>query len=100
MPDYQASSAVPPPLRRAPICATDLAPPVPAPIPRTILFQRKRANRRIMNEDRFVDMLRGFGEVREAPEWRMSRNDPRLSSLSLEPRHNSCIFGRGTRFDR
>ena len=44
--------------------AADLAPPVPAPVPRTILFQRKRANRRIMNEERFIDMLREFGEVR------------------------------------
>ena len=37
---------------------------MPSPVPRTIMFQRKRANRRIMNEDRFVDMLREFGEVR------------------------------------
>lgn len=41
----------------------DLAPPVPAPPPRTILFQRKRANRRILNEDMFLDVLREFGEV-------------------------------------
>ena len=42
----------------------ELPPPVPAPVPRRILFQRKRANRRIMNEDMFVSMLREFGEVR------------------------------------
>jgi len=37
---------------------------VHAPVPRRIMFQRKRANRRIMNEDVFVNMLREFGEVR------------------------------------
>ena len=42
----------------------ELPPPVPAPVPRRIMFQRKRANRRIMNEDMFVNMLREFGEVR------------------------------------
>ncbi|KAK9828787.1 hypothetical protein WJX72_002076 [[Myrmecia] bisecta] len=34
------------------------------PVPRIITFQRKRANRRIINEERFVDMLQEFGEVR------------------------------------
>ncbi len=41
----------------------DLAPPVPQPVPRTILFQQKRANRRILNEHMFLDVLREFGEV-------------------------------------
>ena len=42
---------------------TDLAPPVSQTPPRTILFQRKRANRRILNEPQFLDVLREFGEV-------------------------------------
>lgn len=41
----------------------DLAPPLPAPVPRTILYQRKRANRRILNENMFLDLLREFGKV-------------------------------------
>lgn len=44
----------------------DLPPPVPRPAPRTILFQRKRANRRILNEQMFLNVLREFGEVRVA----------------------------------
>ena len=48
----------------SPSAAAELPPPMPAPVPRRILFQRKRANRRIMNEDMFVSMLREFGEVR------------------------------------
>lgn len=32
-------------------------------MPRVITFQRKRANRRVINEDRLIDMLREFGEV-------------------------------------
>jgi hypothetical protein len=44
------------------MCA-DLPPPVPQPVPRTILFQRKRANRRILNEHMFLNVLREFGEV-------------------------------------
>lgn len=41
----------------------DLPPPMPQPAPRTILFQRKRANRRILNEHMFLNVLREFGEV-------------------------------------
>ncbi len=37
---------------------------MPRPASRTILFQRKRANRRILNEHMFLDVLREFGEVR------------------------------------
>ena len=45
----------------------DLAPPVPAPVPRTILYQRKRANRRILNEEMFLEVLAEFGKVRPLP---------------------------------
>ena len=42
----------------------DLAPPQPGrPVPRVITFQRKRANRRVINEDQLVRMLREFAEV-------------------------------------
>lgn len=41
----------------------DLPPPVPQPAPRTILFQRKRANRRILNEHMFLNVLQEFGQV-------------------------------------
>ncbi|PSC72084.1 EGF domain-specific O-linked N-acetylglucosamine transferase [Micractinium conductrix] len=34
------------------------------PVPRVITFQRKRANRRIVNEPEFLSMLAEFGEVR------------------------------------
>ena len=47
---------------------TDLPPPVPQPAPRTILFQRKRANRRILNEHMFLNVLREFGEVERPSE--------------------------------
>jgi hypothetical protein len=39
---------------------------VPAPrdkVPRLFTFQRKRANRRILNEDDVVALLRQYGEV-------------------------------------
>ncbi len=42
-------------------------PPPPARrdvIPRVITFQRKRANRRILNEDEFIEMLQEFGDVK------------------------------------
>lgn len=45
-------------------CAAGLPEPVPGPVPRVITYQRKRANRRIVNEEGFVRMLREFGEVR------------------------------------
>ena len=45
------------------IVRADLPPPMPRPVPRTILFQRKRANRRILNEHMFLNVLREFGEV-------------------------------------
>ena len=44
-----------------------LPPPEPwgtRKIPRTITYQRKRANRRILNEDEFVSMLHEFGDVK------------------------------------
>ncbi|EFN54929.1 expressed protein [Chlorella variabilis] len=34
------------------------------PLPRTITFQRKRANRRVVNEEALLKMLAEFGEVR------------------------------------
>ena len=40
--------------------------PVPKPrevIPRIITYQRKRANRRILNEPEFIEMLKEFGEL-------------------------------------
>ena len=39
---------------------------MPGPVPRVITYQRKRANRRIVNEEGFVRMLREFGEVRSS----------------------------------
>lgn len=44
----------------------DLAPPVAARVPRKILYQRKRANRRILNENKLLEVLRKFGEVQIA----------------------------------
>ncbi len=35
-----------------------------APLPRQITFQRKRANRRVVNEDQLISLLQEFGEVR------------------------------------
>lgn len=41
-----------------------LAPPQPGkPLPRVITVQRKRANRRIVNEDAFLDLLREYAPV-------------------------------------
>ncbi len=39
------------------------APESGRPVPRVITFQRKRANRRVINEDQLVRMLREFAEV-------------------------------------
>ncbi|CAL5223424.1 g5938 [Coccomyxa viridis] len=42
-----------------------LAPPQKrAPLPRQITFQRKRANRRVVNEDQLISLLKEFGQVR------------------------------------
>lgn len=38
-------------------------------VPHTITFQRKRANRRVINEDQMVKMLAEFGEVRPLCCW-------------------------------
>jgi len=40
--------------------------PAPGPVPRIITYQRKRANRRIVNEAGFIRLLREFGEARRA----------------------------------
>lgn len=40
--------------------------PVPAvrhPVPRTITFQRKRANRRVINEEALLQLLSSYGQV-------------------------------------
>ncbi|KAK9836079.1 hypothetical protein WJX84_007267 [Apatococcus fuscideae] len=42
----------------------ELPPPMPRRVPRVITFQMKRANRRIINQQAFLDMFREFGEVR------------------------------------
>ena len=39
-------------------------PTLRAPLPRVITFQRKRANRRVVNEPELLNMLAEFGEVR------------------------------------
>ena len=51
------------------VCAfADLpAPESGRPVPRVITFQRKRANRRVINEDQLVRMLREFAEVTSLP---------------------------------
>jgi hypothetical protein len=44
--------------------------PSPQPrqvIPRIITYQRKRANRRILNEEAFIQMLKDFGELQVTP---------------------------------
>ena len=44
---------------------TGLSPPEKQmPMPRHITFQRKRANRRVVNEEQLIELLREFGEVR------------------------------------
>ncbi len=40
--------------------------PAPGPVPRVITYQRKSANRRIVNEASFIRLLREFGEARRA----------------------------------
>ncbi len=42
---------------------TGLPEPQPGLVPRVITYQRKRANRRIINEEAFIRLLREFGEV-------------------------------------
>ena len=52
------------PLLSSDVHAADLpAPQAGKPVPRVITFQRKRANRRVINEDQLMRMLRKFGEV-------------------------------------
>jgi protein O-GlcNAc transferase len=43
------------------------------PLPRTITFQRKRANRRVVNEEALLAMLAEFGEVSFAVGTRSQR---------------------------
>lgn len=49
--------------RKRPDRHTGLPEPQPGPPPRVITYQRKRANRRIINEEAFIRLLREFGEV-------------------------------------
>lgn len=47
-----------------PLPQYNLPPPrLRQPLPRTITFQRKRANRRVVNEEELLAMLHEFGEV-------------------------------------
>ena len=43
---------------------TGLPPPTKRPVPRVITFQRKRANRRVVNEEQLVALLQKFGQAR------------------------------------
>ena len=45
-------------------CAGLVSPVKQVPMPRHITFQRKRANRRVVNEEQLIELLREFGEVR------------------------------------
>ena len=45
-------------------CAGLDPPEKQVPMPRHITFQRKRANRRVVNEEQLIELLREFGEVR------------------------------------
>ena len=49
----------------APACLQNQLPPpaLRSPVPRVITFQRKRANRRVVNEPELLAMLAEFGEV-------------------------------------
>ncbi len=59
---------------------TGLAPPQKrAPLPRQITFQRKRANRRVVNEDQLISLLKEFGQVGH----RAVRQFGALSNLNL-----------------
>lgn len=45
-------------------CPSGLPPPSLRPIiPRLITYQRKRANRRILNEQELIDLLSTYGEL-------------------------------------
>ncbi len=63
----ESSSHLPTSQQRLLTCVCMLADlPAPEsgrPVPRVITFQRKRANRRVINEDQLVRMLREFAEV-------------------------------------
>ena len=43
-------------------------------MPRVITYQRKRANRRIVNEEGFIRVLREFGEVRSSARAQLWRS--------------------------
>jgi hypothetical protein len=42
-----------------------LPPPTKRSVPRLITFQRKRANRRVVNEEQLISLLKEYGQVRE-----------------------------------
>lgn len=57
-----------------PCCCLQYGLPPPKlrkPLPRTITFQRKRANRRVVNEAELLSMLSEFGEVGATGVWEL-----------------------------
>ncbi len=74
----------------------DLAPPVPAPVPRTILYQRKRANRRILNEEMFLKVLAEYGQVRPLPVYLHCPNPPSHCRVRMwaHSAASSCILAQ------
>ncbi len=49
--------------RKSLVWHAGLPEPQPGLVPRVITYQRKRANRRIVNEEAFIRLLRELGEV-------------------------------------
>lgn len=74
----------------------DLTPPVPAPVPRTILYQRKRANRRILNEEMFLKVLAEYGQVRPLPVYLQCPNPPSHCCVRMwaHSAASSCILAQ------
>ena len=71
------------------ISSYDTGLPVPKPrttIPRIITYQRKRANRRILNEEEFIAMLKEFGELQVGSKGLQFLNS--LTALHLEHTHS------------
>ncbi len=57
-------------------------------MPRVITFQRKRANRRVVNEEQLISLLKEFGEVLTASlSW---QNDQNISRVMLSIMHSIC----------
>jgi hypothetical protein len=60
--------------------AAGLPPPAARPVPRVITFQRKRANRRVINEEQLLSLLSAYGTVSAAL----------CVALHRLPRHPGC----------